>query len=158
MTYYYVHGESGCAFLSQEHPSVVTDGEPLVDVVDRDHYLRACEELGLRPDPHPDPCEETRRRIRVSVAAWAYEVHSDPIMSDGDFDALSREIDTLRSTARSEMDHWFMEHFSPNTGMWVHQHPEPEGLERIYQMLRRSTLKNAVSMDIGTLMQWASAA
>ena len=86
-------------------------------------------------------CPETRRRIRVAVAAWAYEVHNDPLMSDAEFDALAREIDVDRSTANSHLDQWFALNFNPDTGMWVHDHPEPEGLERIYRMLRGPKLR-----------------
>lgn len=82
--------------------------------------------------------EETRRRIRVAVAAWAYEVHNDPIMSDAEFDELARQIDLDQSTARGDLDEWFANHFHPDTGIWVHDHPEKDGLERVYQMLRRS--------------------
>lgn len=137
MTYYYVHDESGCAFLSQESPDDVMR-DPCVELVDRDGYLRACKAYGEKPEPHPDPCQETRRRIRVAVAAWAYEVHNDPIMSDAEFDELALSIDLDRSTARGDLDEWFANHFQPDTGMWVHQHPEKAGLERIYRMLRRS--------------------
>ena len=34
----------------------------------------------------PNINEEIRRRIRLSVAAYAYEVHNDSVMSDGEFD------------------------------------------------------------------------
>ena len=81
-------------------------------------------------------CPETRRRIRVAVAAWAYEVHADPLMSDAEFDALAREIDVDRSTANSEMDRWFLENFNPDTGIWVNQHAGKDGLERVYRLLR----------------------
>ncbi len=135
MTYYYVHDESGCAFLSDDPPEVVCK-EPLVECVPRDIYLRACERYGQPPEPHPNPCPETRRRIRVAVAAWAYEVHNDPIISDAAFDALAREIDLNRSTTNIEMDRWFSREFSPDTGSWVHRHPDTAGLERVYRMLR----------------------
>ena len=35
---------------------------------------------------------EVRNRIRLSVAAYAYEYKDDPIMSDDEFDALSNKI------------------------------------------------------------------
>lgn len=158
MTYYYVHDESGCALMSDDPPRVVMSGDPCVELVDRKTYLRACDEYGQTPEAHPDPCPETRRRIRVAVAAWAYEVHSDPIMTDAEFDELAKSIDVDRSTLHSDLDKWFVANFTPDTGMWVHNHPEPEGLERIYQMLRRSTVRQALSMDLGTMMQWVSAA
>ena len=57
-------------------------------------------------------------------------------MSDAEFDALALEIDLDRSTARPDMDDWFIDNFTPATGLWVYNHPEPGGLERIYRMLR----------------------
>jgi hypothetical protein len=85
-------------------------------------------------------CPETRRRIRVAVAAWAYEIHDDPLMSDAEFDTLAREIDVDRSTANSDMDRWFATEFSPDTGQWVHRHPDKDGLERVYRQLRRGAV------------------
>lgn len=136
MTYYYVHAESGCAFPSNDPPSLVLVTDLCVELTDRAGYERACQEFDLTPEPHPDPCHETRRRIRVAVAAWAYEVHNDPIMTDAEFDALACSICVDRSTLRSEMDLWFSLNFNPSTGVWVHQHPDRKGLERIYQMLK----------------------
>lgn len=81
-------------------------------------------------------CPETRRRIRLAVAAWAYEVHDDPVMSDAEFDTLARSVDLSIGTDRPDLDEWFHENFDPSTGIWIHAHPEPEGLERIYRMLR----------------------
>ena len=81
-------------------------------------------------------CTETRNRIRLAVAAWAYETHDDPLMSDAEFDHLALSIDLNTSTARPDMDKWWRENFNPSTGMWVLRHPETEGLERIYRMLR----------------------
>jgi len=35
---------------------------------------------------------ERHKRIKLSVAAYAYEVHNNSIMSDADFDKLALEI------------------------------------------------------------------
>jgi len=83
-----------------------------------------------------DHCPETRNRIRIALAAWAYEVHADPIMSDDDFDRLALSIDVRKSTARPDLDEWFREHFSPHTGMWVLNHPERDKLDTLYRSLR----------------------
>lgn len=123
--------------MTDDPPSDVMSRDPCLELANRAQYLRACEAYEQAPEPHPDPCHETRRRIRVAVAAWAYEVHDDPIISDAEFDALAREIDLNASTANSDMDDWFMQHFSPHTGQWVHQHPDTAGLERVYRALRR---------------------
>ena len=81
-------------------------------------------------------CLETQLRIRVAVYAWAYEVHDDPLVSDAVFDHTARKVDLERSTSRPDIDEWFRNNFNPSTGVWVRSHPEPEGLERIYRMLR----------------------
>ena len=83
-------------------------------------------------------CQQTRARIRLAVAAWAYEVHDDPILTDAEFDALALSIDVRESTSRPDLDEWFRENFNPSTGMWVHNHPETTALESIYRMIRRS--------------------
>ena len=85
-----------------------------------------------------DHCPETRNRIRLSLAAWAYEVHADSIMSDDEFDRLALSIDVRKSTARPDLDEWFRKNFNPHTGMWVMNHPERDRIEALYQSLSRS--------------------
>lgn len=143
MTYYYVHDESGSVLMTDNPPSEVMR-DPCAELTDRAGYLRACLRYDLSPEPHPDPCLETRRRIRVAVAAWAYERHADPIMSDAEYDALARSIDLDRSTANSEMDNWFALNFEPHTGAWVWGHPDREGLERVYRGLRSRSRQRSV--------------
>ena len=41
---------------------------------------------------------ERRRRIRLSVAAYAYEVHDDSVMSDGEFDKECLLVDISQTT------------------------------------------------------------
>lgn len=48
-------------------------------------------------------CDETRNRIKLSVAAYAYEFKDNPIMSDADFDELASKIDTSVSTDRKSV-------------------------------------------------------
>lgn len=76
---------------------------------------------------------EIRNRIRVAVAAYAYEIENDPIMSDAEFDELALKIDPDKETGNEELDHFFWTFFEPHTGSWVRQHPEPEGLRHIYK-------------------------
>ena len=75
-------------------------------------------------------------RIRVAVAAYAYEIENDPIMSDAEFDALAQSIDPKAKTPDPVMDKFFREEFDPNTGSWVHRHPNKAGLARIAAMHR----------------------
>lgn len=79
---------------------------------------------------------ERRRRILISVAAYAYEFESDSIISDADFDDISRMIDVSRLTGRPNLDKFFRENFSPCTGMWVHRHPDKAGLMGLYNEVK----------------------
>ena len=76
---------------------------------------------------------ERRRRIKLSVAAYAYEFHSDSIISDGEFDDLANKINVQITTGNEIMDDFFREHFSSYTGQWIHTHPDLVNLERIYK-------------------------
>jgi len=80
---------------------------------------------------------ERRNRIKLSVAAYAYEVHSDSIMTDAEFDELASKINIAISTENDIMDLYFQKEFSPYTGQWIHKHPNKVGLEKIYTMYYR---------------------
>ena len=77
--------------------------------------------------------EEIRRRIKLSVAAYAYEVHDDSVMSDGEFDQQCLLVDTSVSTGNRKLDNFFKKYFDPSTGSWIHKHPEKRKLEHLYQ-------------------------
>ena len=74
---------------------------------------------------------EKRKRIRVAVAAYTYEFCSTSIMSDAEYDALARSINLKQGTGDARMDKWFKKHFAHHTGMWVRNHPDPQGLANI---------------------------
>lgn len=76
--------------------------------------------------------KEVRRRIRASIAAYAYEKENDSVMSDADFDSLCLEIQPEMRTGNRKMDKFFRDHFSPDTGQWIHKHPEMHGIKRLY--------------------------
>jgi len=82
-------------------------------------------------------CKETRNRIKLSIAAYAYEFKNNPIMSDAEFDELALKIDKSVSTTNSQMDEFFATHFQPDTGMWIHQHPELDKLDNLYERYYR---------------------
>lgn len=63
--------------------------------------------------------EQTRTRIRLMVAALAYEKYSNPIISDAEFDRLAGEVDLSVKTRRADMDRFFVKYFNPHTGMWI---------------------------------------
>jgi len=77
--------------------------------------------------------QEIRNRIRLSVAAYAYEYKDDPVMSDASFDELSRQIDITVKTGNRKLDNFFKKHFEPDTGMWIRKHPERNKLDHIYR-------------------------
>lgn len=77
---------------------------------------------------------ERRNRIRLSVAAYAYEIDSDPVMSDAEFDSLARQIDPMIDTGHAELDLFFLMDFHPDTGLWVRNHPE---LDKLAACVRR---------------------
>lgn len=75
---------------------------------------------------------EVQRRIILSVAAFAYEIRADAFMSDHAFDKLAESINPRQGTCHPILDEFFAHHFSPMTGMWIHQHPDLVGIERIF--------------------------
>jgi hypothetical protein len=75
---------------------------------------------------------EIRNRIRLSVAAYAYEYCHDSIMNDHEFDELSLKINPEVMTGDPKLDNFFREHFEPSTGMWVRNHPEKDKLRMLY--------------------------
>ena len=76
---------------------------------------------------------EIRNRIRIAVAAYAYEVLDSPIMSDHEFDRLALQIDPQKDTGEPELDAFFFCDFNPSTGVWIHQHPDLAGIARLYK-------------------------
>ena len=77
--------------------------------------------------------EEIRRRIKLSVAAYAYEVKNDSIMSDADFDEQCKLVDVLKSTGNKKIDNFFRNHFDASTGQWIHKHPEIDKIAELYR-------------------------
>jgi hypothetical protein len=67
---------------------------------------------------------EVWRRIRLSVAAYAYEYLDESIMSDAEFDKMCLEVDLKIDTGNKKMDNFFKKHFDPSTGQWIRKHPE----------------------------------
>jgi NAD-dependent DNA ligase len=82
--------------------------------------------------------QEIRNRIKLSVAAYAYEMEDDSIMSDADFDNLCREIKVNETTGNEKMDNFFKTEFNPSTGQWIHKHPELNKIAEIYKKYYKS--------------------
>jgi len=90
---------------------------------------------------------ERRNRIRLAFAAYAYEIENDPIMSDAEFDELclkiNQEVSTLEDYHCKEtrkryekIDRFWAAEFSPDTGQWIHKHPELPYLSRCFRYFR----------------------
>ena len=77
--------------------------------------------------------QEIRNRIKLSVAAYAYEFVGDSIMSDHEYDELSRKINRNEESGNDMMDKFFKTQFQPDTGMWVRWHPEVKKLDYLYK-------------------------
>lgn len=86
---------------------------------------------------------ERRRRICVSVWAYAYELRNVSLVKDHTFDMCARLIDVWTSTGNKKMDQWFLKNFDPNTGMWIRHHPELFRIEQIFEQV-----KNAPNYEI----------
>lgn len=93
-----------------------------------------------------DASVERSRRIRLAVAAYAYEFENVSIISDSDFDALAKKINPEQTTIDEHtrvypnlverytvLDNFFKTEFSPDTGQWIHKHPELDRVARIYE-------------------------
>ena len=81
--------------------------------------------------------EEIKRRIKLCIAAYAYEVKNDSIMPDATFDEECKKVDVTITTGNDKMDKWFKDEFDPCTGQWIHSHPEKNRLEELYQKYYR---------------------
>lgn len=77
---------------------------------------------------------ERRRRILVAVWAYAYEIAAVPLVPDTEYDREAKLVDLTIDTGR--LDDWYRKHFDPNTGLWIHAHPELDGIRRIYSFLK----------------------
>lgn len=85
--------------------------------------------------------KEIRRRIQISVAAYAYEIKDTPIMGDDTFDMIAENINPKLTTGHPLLDEFFMTQFSPMTGMWIHNHPELKKIAKLYDNYYSGVIK-----------------
>jgi len=76
---------------------------------------------------------ETRRRILLSVWAYAYEQMDHSIVTDAIYDVESYQVNLNIRTDRPDMDMFFVLNFQPHTGMWIGAHPELDKIIVIYR-------------------------
>ncbi len=86
----------------------------------------------------PEQLDEKNRRIRISLAAYAYELADRSIMSDPEYDRLSKEINLEVPTDRPDLDTWFKRSFKDYTGMWIYSHPELDKIAALYTRLYKT--------------------
>lgn len=72
---------------------------------------------------------ETRRRIRLSIWAYAYEFLNVSIVSDEEFDREALLVDVKTKTGNKRLDDFFRLHFAAYTGQWVTKHPDLKQLD-----------------------------
>ena len=77
--------------------------------------------------------KQIRLRIKLSVAAYAYEFNDTSIITDAEFDKMCLEIDPTISTGNPMMDAFFKTKFDPSTGQWIHAHPDLKGIKNIFE-------------------------
>lgn len=81
--------------------------------------------------------KEIKKRIKLCVWAYTYEMLDAPVASDAEFDKLVREIDLSVKTGNEEMDEYFKNNFIIDSGRWIHKHPDHEGLARLVKYYER---------------------
>jgi hypothetical protein len=86
---------------------------------------------------------ERRRRIRVSLFAYAYEVKDNPLVSDSYFDKLCLEIKPAVGTGKLKLDKFFKNVFEPHTGQWIHKHPELNKVAALYEERKNGKFKES---------------
>jgi len=79
---------------------------------------------------------ETHNRIKVLLWAYAYEMVNKPLVDDATFDKVCASIDLSINTTNKEMDEWFLKHFVPYTGQWIHSLPNKELIKLNYLLNR----------------------
>ena len=85
--------------------------------------------------------QEIRNRIRLAVYAYAYEYLNHSIVSDSQFDKLASEIQPSISTGNETLDKFFKDHFMPDTGIWIHKHPQLDGIKYLYNTYYKDKTK-----------------
>lgn len=86
--------------------------------------------------------KEIANRIKVALYSYAYEIMNKPLTTDAEYDALARSIRPLMVTGKPLEDWFFEEQFSPNTGQWIHKHPNLDGIASLYDKFAAQIVAN----------------
>lgn len=76
---------------------------------------------------------ETKRRILLTVAAYAYENGLTSPLTDAQFDTECLKVDLSIHTYRADLDAWWRINFLPFTGQWIYNHPELDRVQELYK-------------------------
>lgn len=79
---------------------------------------------------------ERRNRIRLLIAAYAYEYLAESWITDYEFDELAKKINTQIETGHKVCDEFFKTEFHPATGSWIYDFPKEE-LEKLKSLYKR---------------------
>lgn len=95
---------------------------------------------------------ETRRRIELTMFAFAYELDATSLVDDAVFDRLAIEVDLSINTTRPDLDAWWRANFQPYTGSWIYRHPELERVRRVYLAFYKDAarFKTAAEVSVNT--------
>lgn len=77
--------------------------------------------------------EEIELRFKVALYAYAYEIESEPLVTDAEYDRLAAQIDPKRVTGDAKLDKFFAKEFAAHTGSWVHAYPYMKKLEKAFR-------------------------
>lgn len=76
---------------------------------------------------------QIKLRIKLSLAAYTYEILDVLIIEDAEFDTMCKQVDLKIDTGNKKLDKFFKTHFDPSTGQWIHKHPEKDKLAALYR-------------------------
>jgi hypothetical protein len=114
--------------------------------------------------------EAAARRVnelvdQINAHRRAYYEGNTVLISDAEYDALAYSIDLSIDTNNPVMDAWFRREFTPDTGQWVHHHPNKAGLAYYANLwrnrnerLRMTDNLKRVATDIGLALDAHTAA
>lgn len=103
---------------------------------ERDNHSKSVA-LDLFRKDYKIPSNQRRLRILLSVCALAYENNRTPLTDDIEWDKMALEVDLSIDTGNPKMDKWFKANFSPDTGLWIRNHPDKCDLKRIYNLFKK---------------------
>lgn len=75
---------------------------------------------------------EVFRRKQIAAVTFGVEIRGVALMLETDWDGIAQRIDTSLGTCHPVLDEFFRARFSPLTTSWIHEHPELDGIARMF--------------------------